>query len=80
MRRYSVCHIMAEWNTKDAHWTEMWCGKRSFLEHDFKPDPKEEAKLDAKQEDLKERPWKHCAKCIKAKKKAKPGWEPKTES
>lgn len=80
MRRYSVCHIMREWDTKAEHWSEMWCGKRQFLEHSYMPDPKEEARLDARRDEVMSRPWKHCAKCVKARQKAEPGWQPKTES
>lgn len=75
VRRVSTCHIKREWDDAENHWTEMWCGKRGFIEHtDTPPKPTEEQRTK-----FLARPWKHCTKCVRAKRAAHPDWFPKAE-
>ena len=73
--RRSTCHIKREWSDSQANWSETWCGKRMFLEKDYVPEYPEE--LARTKERVMSRPWKHCEKCVKARKLAEPGWAPK---
>lgn len=72
--RRSTCHIKREWSDQQRNWSETWCGKRRFIEKDYIPDQAEDKALEQK---VMSRPWKHCEKCVKARKLAEPGWVPK---
>ncbi len=64
-RRLKICHIKDELKDSFARWSKTWCGKLSFLEHDFKSTPKDEKRLDVQQAKNERREWFHCPKCVK---------------
>lgn len=78
-RRMSVCHVALEWDDGFAFWSQTWCGRRRFIEHGHQSSPAEQKRLEAQEARNRARPWKHCPKCVKARKRAQPDWHPMPE-
>lgn len=77
-RSVLVCHIRHEWNDGELAWTEMFCGKRRFIENDYQPTPEECERINQQIERQSKRPQKHCPKCLKQKIKEQPGYIPES--